>query len=38
MQAMAQFKEEEWSELLVVMRDTAQSVWRASRREYGQEG
>lgn len=33
MQAMAQFKKEEWSELLVVMRDTAQSVWRASRRE-----
>ena len=38
MQAMAQFKEEEWSELLVIMRDTAQSVWRASRREYGQAG
>jgi len=37
-QAMAQFKEEEWSGLLVVMQDTAQSVWRASRREYGQEG
>ena len=28
MQAMAQFSEEEWPGLLVVMRDTVQSIWR----------
>ena len=29
MQAMAQFATEEWPGLMVVMRDTVQSVWRA---------
>lgn len=29
MQAITQFKEEEWSDLLVVMRDNVQSVWRS---------
>jgi len=29
MQAMQQFPEEEWPGLLVVMRDVAQSIWRA---------
>lgn len=29
MQAIAQFTPEEWSGLLVVMRDYAQSIWRA---------
>jgi len=33
MRAIAQFKEAEWPELLVVMRDTVQSVWRVSKRE-----
>jgi predicted nuclease of predicted toxin-antitoxin system len=28
MQAMTQFAEEEWRDLLVVMRDVMQSVWR----------
>jgi predicted nuclease of predicted toxin-antitoxin system len=32
MQAIAQFKEAEWPELLVVMRDTVQSVWRVTKR------
>jgi predicted nuclease of predicted toxin-antitoxin system len=30
MQALKQFAENEWPGLLVVMRDTVQSVWRAS--------
>ncbi|HEX3034766.1 MAG TPA: DUF5615 family PIN-like protein [Thermodesulfobacteriota bacterium] len=30
MQAIGQFKEEEWIGLTVVMRDTVQSVWRAT--------
>jgi len=30
MQALRQFAENEWPGLLVVMRDTVQSVWRAS--------
>lgn len=29
MQAMAQFPENEWTGLLVIMRDVAQSIWRA---------
>ncbi len=29
MQAMAQFSEDEWAGLVVVMRDVVQSVWRA---------
>ena len=29
MQAMKRFAEREWPGLLVVMRDTVQSVWRA---------
>jgi len=33
MQAMTQFSEKEWSGLLVVMRDVAQSVWRAGERK-----
>jgi len=32
MQAMAQFAEDEWPDLLVVMRDTALSIWRARER------
>jgi len=30
MQAMEQFEPEEWPEMLVVVRDTVQSVWRVS--------
>jgi len=33
MRAIAQFREDEWPELLVVMRDTVQSVWRVNKRE-----
>lgn len=32
MQAIYQFSEEQWPGLLVVMRDTVQSVWQARRR------
>lgn len=32
MQAVTQFPEEEWPRLLVVMRDVAQSTWRARER------
>jgi len=37
MQAIAQFKADEWLGLLIVMRDIAQSVWRASKRENKKE-
>ena len=37
MQAIAQFKANEWLGLLVVMRDIAQSVWRTSKRENKEE-
>lgn len=33
MQAMTQFRAEEWPGLLIVMRDLVQSVWRKSKRE-----
>ena len=32
MQAMAQFAAEEWLDLLVVMRDVMQSMWRNNKR------
>lgn len=32
-QAMSQFSEDEWSGLLVVMRDVVQSIWRSSEEE-----
>lgn len=37
MQAMAQFSETEWSGLLVIMRDVAQSIWRAGSTESTKE-
>jgi predicted nuclease of predicted toxin-antitoxin system len=37
MQAIAQFKADEWLGLSIVMRDIAQSLWRASKRENKKE-
>lgn len=33
MQAMAQFQPADWPRLLVVMRDTVQSIWKAGERQ-----